>query len=226
MMDVFTRSLAMDYETARINMIEQQIRPWNVLATRTLNALGEVRREDFVPGSYQYLSFVDTRIPLGDNQVMLEPKISARMIEALELEPGHRVLEVGAGSGYTAALMASLGAQVTSIEIRPQLSEQAKRNLAMAGIDQVTVQCADCFSYCDTRSARGPFDRMLVTGSVPEIGDIFLAMIHARGRIVGIEGNNPAMQAVSIRANGQRTTLFETSVPRLENVHEQATFDF
>ncbi len=216
----------MDYETARNNMIEQQIRPWNVLATRTLNALGEVRREDFVPGGYRHLSFVDTRIPLGNNQVMLEPKISARMIEALELEPGHRVLEIGAGTGYTAALMATLGAQVTSIEIRPQLSEQAKRNLAMAGIDNVALHCADCFHFCETKAVREPFDRVLVTGSVPLIDAVFLNMIDARGRIVGIEGNDPAMQAVIIRGSGQKTSLFETSAPRLENVHEQATFDF
>ena len=216
----------MDYETARNNMIEQQIRPWNVLAIRTLNALGEVRREDFVPDSYRHLSFVDTRIPLGDNQVMLEPKISARMIEALELEPGHRVLEVGTGSGYTAALMASLGAQVTSIEIHPQLSEQAKRNLAMAGIDNVALHCADCFRFCENQAVQEPFDRVLVTGSVPLIGAVFLNMIHARGRIVGIEGNDPAMQVVIIQGNGQKTSLFETSIPRLENVHEQAAFDF
>ena len=216
----------MDYETARINMIEQQIRPWNVLATRTLNALGEIRREDFVPGSYRHLSFVDTRIPLGENQVMLEPKISARMIEALELEPGHRVLEVGTGSGYTAALMASLGAEMTSIEIRPQLSEQAKRNLAMAGIDNVALYCADCFRFCENQAVQEPFDRVLVTGSVPLIGTVFLNMIHARGRIVGIEGNDPAMQVVIIQGNGQKTSLFETSVPRLENVHEPAIFDF
>ena len=216
----------MDYETARINMIEQQIRPWNVLETRTLNALSEIRREDFVASRYHHLAFVDTWIPLGDNQVMLEPKVSARMIEALELEPGHRVLEIGAGSGYTSALMASLGAQVISIEIRPQFSEQAKRNLAMAGIDNVTVQCADGFSFCENQSAPEPFDRMLVTGSVPRIGEVFLNMIHAHGRIVGIEGNDPAMQAVTVRATGQRTSLFETSVPRLDNVHEQAVFDF
>ncbi len=219
-------STAMDYEKARINMIEQQIRPWNVLATRTLNALGEIRREDFVPDRYRRLSFVDTRIPLGDDQVMLEPKVSARMIEALELEPEHRVLEIGTGSGYTAALMASLGAEVTSLEIRPQLSGQAKRNLAMAGIENVALHCADCFRFCETRNAGEPFDRVLVTGSVPLIGSIFLDRIHARGRLVGIEGNDPAMQVVMIQGNGQKTSLFETSVPRLENVHEQAIFDF
>ncbi len=216
----------MDYETARVNMIEQQIRPWNVLATRTLDALGAVRREDFVPERYRHLSFVDTRIPLGDNQVMLEPKVSARMIEALRLEPEHRVLEVGTGSGYTAALMASLGAQVTSIEIHPQLSGQAKRNLAMAGLDNVELHCADCFHFCEDQALREPFDRVLVTGSVPLIGSVFLNRIHRHGRLVGIEGNAPAMQVVMVRGSGQKTPLFETSVPRLENVHEQITFDF
>ncbi len=216
----------MDYETARINMIEQQIRPWNVLATRTLNALGEVRREDFVPDSYRHLSFVDTCIPLGDNQVMLEPKVSARMIEALQLAPDHRVLEIGTGSGYTAALMASLGAQVTSIEINPQLSDQAKRNLGMAGIDNVELHCADCFRFCETLDGGETFDRVLITGSVPRIDPVFLNRIDSRGRLVGIEGNDPAMQVVMIQGNGQKTSLFETSTPRLENVHEQALFDF
>ncbi len=217
---------SMDYETARVNMIEQQIRPWNVLAIRTLNALGEVRREDFVPAGYRHLSFVDTRIPLGDNQVMLEPKVSARMIEALEVEPDHRVLEVGAGSGYTAALMASLGAQVTSLEIRPQLCEQAKRNLAMAAIDNVALHCADFFNFCETQNAREPFDRVLVTGSVPLVGADFLNRIDAHGKIVAIEGNDPAMQVVIIQGNGQKTSLFETIAPRLENIHEQTLFDF
>ena len=215
----------MDYEAARVNMIEQQIRPWNVLQKRTLDALGEVRREDFVPADYRHLSFADMRILLGDNQVMLEPKVDARMIEALELGPDHHVLEVGTGSGYTAALMARLGARVTSLEIRPQLCEQAKRNLAMAGIEQVTTHCADFFSFYE-RAAREPFDRLLVTGSVPALGAVFLNKIHACGKIVGIEGNDPAMQAIIIQGDGRKISLFETSVPRLENVHEQTIFDF
>lgn len=217
----------MDYETARINMIEQQIRPWNVLQMRTLNALGRVRREDFVPKDYSHLAFVDIQIPLGHNQVMLEPKISARMIEALELQPDHRVLEIGTGSGYTTALMASLCKHVTSIEIHRELYEQAKLNLAMAAIDNISLQCADCFSFCENQLSQDkPFDRVIVTGSVPEIGTVFLNVIDDHGKIVGIEGYNPAMQAIILQKNGWKSSLFETSVPRLENIHEKPSFDF
>ena len=133
----------MDYEMVRANMIEQQIRPWNVLAMQTLNALSLVRREDFVPAEYRELAFADVQIPLGNGEAMLEPKLSARMMESLQLEENDKVLDIGTGSGYLGALMASICAHVTSVEIDPRLLAQAQRNLAMAAITNVTLEVGD-----------------------------------------------------------------------------------
>ncbi len=250
----------MDYETARTNMIEQQIRPWNVLQMQTLNALGQVRREDFVPAQYKSLSFADVAIPVGGasdddaDKVMLEPKVAARMIESMQLQPTHRILEIGTGTGYLTALLATICEHVTSIEIDSQLTRQAAVNLAMAGISNVQLIEGDCFAFChapnqyvdqytdqNANENGWKFDRVLITGSVPEIGNTFLNMINAEGCVVGIEGYNPAMQVVIYRATAadeaehrsahkpeqcRRQSLFETSAPRLLNVDEKPSFIF
>ena len=130
----------MDFEAARANMIDQQIRPWNVLDLQTLNALESVRREDFVPKDYRNLAFADVKIPLGDGEVMLEPKVSARMMESLQLSTNDRVLEVGTGTGYLTAVLSQVCAHVTSVEINPALLEQARRNLGMAGLENVALE--------------------------------------------------------------------------------------
>lgn len=224
----------MDLETARNNMIEQQIRAWNVLEMQTLNALGEIRREDFVPEQYRDLAFADVQIPLGEGDVMLEPKVSARMVESLGLEPGHRVLEIGTGSGYVTALLALLSAHVTSLDIRADLSGQAGRNLAMAAIDNVELVVGDCFQWCKD-NVPGPtgedngdpgFDRMLVTGSCPELDDSLCRMIKPDGKLVAIVGHDPAMQVVVRDGGGETTSLFETSAPRLHNVVDTPVFNF
>ena len=224
----------MDPETARNNMIEQQIRSWNVLEMQTLNALGEIRREDFVPEQYRELAFADVQIPLGEGDVMLEPKVSARMVESLGLEPGHRILEIGTGSGYVTALLALLGAHVTSLDIRRDLSEQAGRNLAMAAIDNVELVVGDCFQWCKD-NAPGPatgddggsgFDRMLVTGSCPELDDSLCSMIKPAGKLVAIVGHDPAMQVVVRDGQGVTNSVFETSAPRLRNIVETPVFNF
>ena len=139
---------SMDLETARTNMIEQQIRCWNVLEMQTLKALGEIRREDFVPDSHIELAFADVQIPLGKGEVMLEPKVSARHVENLSLSPSHRVLEIGTGTGYVTALLATLCKHVTTLEIDADLSGQAGRNLAMAAITNVELIVGDCFAWC------------------------------------------------------------------------------
>ncbi len=217
----------MDYETARANMIEQQIRPWNVLEMQTLNALGEIRREDFVPAQYKDLSFADVQIAIGDGEVMLEPKVGARMVEALGLKPAHRILEIGAGTGYLTALAASLCAHVTSIEIDPQLSAQAEINLAMAGITNAALVQGDCFEFCLDPGDHGrQFDGVLLTGSVVEVSQSIRNMINRRGRVVAIEGRHPAMQVVVYGADGSRRSLFETCVPRLRNVNDNPSFIF
>ncbi len=217
----------MDYEIARANMIEQQIRPWNVLQVQTLNALNSVRREDFVPEQYKDRAFADVQIPIGDDEVMLEPKLGARMIESLDIKPDHRILEIGTGTGYLTALMASMGAHVTSIEIDQSLSTQAGINLAMAGITNVELVYNDCFAvFQDRKYPSNKFDRVLISGSVVSLDQTFCSLIHESGWVVGIEGNDPAMCVVLGQHDGAKRGLFETSVPRLRNINESPTFTF
>ncbi len=208
-------------------MIEQQIRPWNVLEMQTLTALHDIRREDFVPAQFQHLAFADVQIPIGNGEVMLEPKVGARLVESLGLDDSCRVLEIGTGTGYLTALMASIASHVTSVEIDEVLLEQARRNLAMAAIDNVELIAADCFDYCTTTVGQRPvFDRVLVTGSVPSLTPVFSGMLNDQGCAAGIQGSDPAMQAVVCTSTEQTRSLFETSVPRLRNVTEQASFIF
>lgn len=259
----------MDIEIARANMVEQQIRAWNVLEMQTLAALRALRREDFVPPQYQHLAFADMQIPLvphaentvtepdavltdtvtdtaTDAAVMLEPKVGARMVEALGLQAESRVLEIGTGSGYLTALLARLSGHVTSLEIDPQRHTQAKSNLAQANIDNVTLLAVDGFAYCQGASAQMDgvadesdelaarataegtvrWDAILVTASILEMSPIFLQRLADGGKLVGIEGVDPAMQAVVYEKDGNRRTLFETSVPRLLNVVEPPVFHF
>lgn len=220
----------MDIETARANMIEQQIRPWNVLQMQTLNALRQIRREDFVPPEYRHLAFADVQIPLGDGEVMLEPKVSARMLEALALGGGEAALEIGAGSGYLTALLASLSAHVTAVEIAPSLLARARRNLAMAAIDNVTLELGDAHAGWGGRGhERRQFDAILISGSLPLIGEAWHDALADGGRLVGIEGHLPAMSVVRLAktAGGiTRETLFETVAPRLRGVHEPPEFQF
>ena len=164
----------MDIETARANMIEQQIRPWNVLAMQTLDALKGIRREDFVPAAHREMAFADVQIPLGGGEVMLEPKVSARMLEALDLGADDRVLEIGTGSGYLTALLASLSAHVTSVEIDRGLLDAARRNLAKAGIANVTLENGDAHAGWGGGGGRGEaerFNAILISGSLPTLSD-------------------------------------------------------
>jgi len=209
-------------------MIEQQIRPWRVLETQTLDALRRIRREHFVPAQYRHLAFADVQIPLdgGAGEVMLEPKVGARMLEALSLGGGDRVLGVGAGSGYLVALLASLSAHVTAVEINPQLLALARRNLAAAAIDNVTLQSGDAHAGW---GEPGQFDAILISGSLPALTEAWPAALTDGGRLVGIEGQAPAMTAVQLVKDGGRVlreTLFETVVPRLRNVSEPDSFQF
>ena len=216
----------MDFEIARANMIEQQIRPWNVLEMQTLNALSMIRREDFVPANRRHLAFADVQIPLDESEVMLEPKVAARMMEALHLTLADNVLEIGTGSGYLTALLASLSNHVTSIEIDPDLKAQAERNLGMAGVSNCTLVVGDGHNGW---GEAGQFSAVLISGSCETISNRFIQNLGDGGRIVGIEGHAPAMQAVLYRLNNgvlQRSTLFETWAPRLKNAEDRAEFVF
>lgn len=217
----------MTIRSAQINMIGQQIRTWNVLDRNILVAFDSIVRDQFVPEPYFEFAYADMAIPISEHQTMLEPKVIARMIDALDLDSEHRVLEVGAGTGYSTAVLARLCKRVISLEIDPRLAESARTNLARANIDNVEVVEADCFDYCSLESKNaGRFDRSLVTGSIPELSPLFLPMVNRTGRIVGIQGHAPTMQAVICDQDGNIKSLFETEAPRLDHVQEPVIFTF
>lgn len=221
----------MNVEQARFNMIEQQIRPWDVLEPSVLALLGRVRREDFVPQAHQSLAFVDTQVPLiessPDGACMLEPRVEARMLQELRLTPTDRVLEVGTGSGFMACLLAGLAAEVTSLEIHPELAELARRNLRHAGVDNVSVLHADASSG---PAPGGPFDAIVLSGSVAEVPQALLQQLKPGGRLLTIVGQEPIMRArLFTRGAGQafsHVDLFDTLAPRLLNFPEPSRFKF
>ena len=217
----------MNIEQARFNMIEQQIRPWEVLDPGVLSLLAIVKREDFVPPAYRALAFVDTEVPLPGGQSMLEPKVEARLLQELAVHKHERVLEVGAGSCYMAALLAHKARHVTTLEIVPELVQFASANLKRAGVMNVTVREAD--------GARGlagdaPFDVIVLSGSVAEVPGALLAQLKVGGRLTAIVGQLPVMRAVLVTRDseqGLRTVeLFDTVAPRLKGVAEPSHFTF
>jgi len=218
----------MDLETARANMVEQQIRPWQVLDARVLEALREVRREDFVPAASRHLAFADVAVALGDGDdaLMLEPKVTARMTEALRLRGAERVLLIGAGSGYTAALLAALAAQVTAVDIAPAMLAMARQNLSRAGVDNVELREGDAHAGWGEAES---FDAIFVSGSLPVVDDAWAVALSLGGRLVGIEGDAPAMRVILLTKTADgvtRESLFETVAPRLQGAHEAQAFEF
>jgi len=216
----------MDIEQARFNMIEQQIRTWEVLDQDVLDLLFTVRREDFVPAAYRMLAFADLEIPLGDGEKMWSPKMEARVLQELRLKRGESVLEIGTGSGYLTALLAGQGAQVTSVEINPRLAAEAGTRLARAGIGQVELAVGD--------GARGwgraAYDAIVLTGSTPELPDAFVVQLAPGGRVFAVVGEPPVMMARLVRwvAPGAlaKRILFETVIDPLQNAATPARFEF
>jgi protein-L-isoaspartate(D-aspartate) O-methyltransferase len=221
----------MNIEQARFNMIEQQIRPWDVLNLGVLELLAVVKREDFVPVAYRGMAFVDTEVPLptktGQTQCMLAPKVEARLLQELAVHKHERVLEIGAGSGYMAALLAHRAQHVTTLEIDPTLADFATANLRRAGVTNATVLQAD---GADGLSAEGPFDVIVLSGSVSEVPPALLAQLKVGGRLSAIVGFEPVMRAVLITRSGdqglERTILFDTVAQRLRNFPEPTRFHF
>ena len=217
----------MNIEQARFNMIEQQIRPWEVLDQAVLSLLAIVKREDFVPPACRALAFFDTEVPLLDGQSMLAPKVEARLLQALHLARHERVLEVGAGSGYMAALMAHRAQQVISLEIRPALAAMAAANLRHAGIANASVREADGALGL---AAEAPFDAIVLSGSVAEVPQSLLDQLKPGGRLLAIVGDEPVMRAMLITrvaaAQFKREALFDTVAPRLQGFAEPPPFRF
>ncbi|HQS58915.1 MAG: protein-L-isoaspartate O-methyltransferase [Gallionellales bacterium 35-53-114] len=213
-------------EQARFNMIEQQIRPWDVADVQVLNLLSVVKREQFVPSGRQSLAFMDLEIPLGFGASMWQPKLEARVLHELHIQKGERVLEVGTGSGYLAALLSRLAAQVTSVEIVPELSVQAAQKLNAHGFDNIQLEVGDAAKSWGS----GKYDVIVLTGSVPVNPAAYQQQLNLGGRLFAIVGDAPAMQAMVFTrlANDvyECVTLFETNVAPLQNAPQPQRFVF
>ncbi|MCA1978276.1 MAG: protein-L-isoaspartate O-methyltransferase [Thiobacillus sp.] len=217
----------MDIEQARYNMVEQQIRPWDVLNQQVLDLLFRLRREDFVPEAHRALAFVDMEIPLGHGQTMWTPKLEARAVQELTLAPTDRVLEIGTGSGYLTALLAAQAAEVVSVDIYADFTASAGAKLAAHGIENVALHTADAAR--DWADPAG-FDAIVLTGSTPLLSDAFRRRLRVGGRLFAITGTAPVMQAqlLTCTAPGafRSVTLFETCVAPLVNAPQPAAFVF
>jgi protein-L-isoaspartate(D-aspartate) O-methyltransferase len=217
----------MNLERARYNMVEQQIRPWEVLDQELLDLLMTVKREDFVPPTYLKLAYAEVAIPIGHGASMLPPALQARLLQALPLRKSDKVLEVGTGSGYMAALLGARCEHVYTVEIEPALAALARGNLERVCADNVTVIEGD--------GARGwpahaPYDAILLSGSVPEVPQALLAQLKIGGRLLAVVGDTPPMQARLINRVAEdgysSVNLFETSIPPLRNVPARNKFVF
>lgn len=221
----------MDLEQIRFNMVEQQIRPWDVLDQEVLKLLFELRREEFVLAAYRSLAFVDMEIPLGHGEVMLAPKLEARILQELQVKKTDRILEVGSGSGYLSALLAKKGDYVYSVEIVPELKAMAEKNLQTHEISNVTVELGDAARGWPEH---GPYDAIVLTGSTPVLPEAFQQSLKTGGRLFAVVGDAPVMQALLVTcvAQGEKTGayntagLFETCISPLKNAQQPARFTF
>lgn len=217
----------MDLEQTRFNMVVQQIRTWYVLDDTVLDLLYKIKREEFVPAENLAMAFVDMEIPLGFGQVMLTPKMEARILQELHIRKTDKILEVGSGSGYMTALLADKGAHVYSVEIIPELKAMAEKNLKAHGITNVTLEQGD--------AARGwpqhePYDVIVLTASTPVLPDAFKNSLNPGGRLFAIVGEDPVMEALLITCvvpgEFTTTTLFETSTVPFINAQQPSRFTF
>ena len=217
----------MNLEQTRFNMVAQQIRTWNVLDDNVLDLLYKIKREEFIPAENRAMAFVDMEIPLGYGQVMLTPKMEARVLQELHVKKTDKILEVGSGSGYLTALLANQGTHVYSVEIIPELKTLAENNLKAHEITNATVELGD--AACGWPKNE-PYDVIVLTASTPVLPDAFQKSLNPGGRLFAIVGEDPVMEALLITciAPGEFTTtkLFETSTPPLINALQPTRFTF
>ncbi|HTH45206.1 MAG TPA: protein-L-isoaspartate O-methyltransferase [Oxalicibacterium sp.] len=221
----------MNIEQARFNMIEQQIRPWDVLDLDVLELLVLVKREAFVPAAYRALAFADTEIPLPHGESMLAPRVEARIMQELAVQKHENVLEIGAGSGYMAALLAHRARHVTTVEIEPELKDMAQKNLADYGVSNVEVVLGDgAQGYTAANQPNAPYDVIVLSGSVGSVPEKLLAQLKVGGRLFAVVGTAPAMTAqiiTRVSEVGYGTVgLFETVIKPLRNAPEPSHFKF
>lgn len=225
----------MNTDLARFHMIEQQIRPWDVLDTRVLALLSVVKREQFVPAAQKALAFVDMEIPLvspsaqamAQGKCMLAPRVEARMLQDLAVQPTDRVLEIGTGSGYMAALLGASAQRVLSLEEDADLAATARQNLSQAGIHNVDVHVAN---GAEASAAEGLFDVIVLSGSVAEVPEFLREKLQVGGRLMAIVGDEPVMRATLVTRTGpsafNRRELWDTVAPRLHHFAETEQFSF
>ncbi len=219
--------ISMDFEQARFNMVEQQIRPWDVLDQDVLDLLYVVPREEFVPATYRSLAFTDMEIPIGEGEKMWAPRLEARVVQELAVKKSDRVLEVGTGSGYLCALLAHRAAHVYSLEIKPALAAFGRKNVERHGVDNVTLEVGDA-ARGDSRWA--PYDVIVLTGSTPLVPQPLLDQLAPGGRLFAVVGDAPVMSAriITCVAPGACHTaeLFETLLAPLANAAHPSRFKF
>lgn len=217
----------MDYEQARFNMIEQQIRTWEVLDQEVLDLLGKVHREDFIPAQYKKLALADVNIPLAHNQVTMTPKLEARVLQALNISHTDRILEVGTGCGYLTALLATRGKQVVSVDIFQDFTESAAVKLAGHRIHNVDLLTGDAVNGWP---ATGPYDVVVITGSMYSLNHTIEQQLAVGGRMFVITGTSPAMNATLVVRTASnawsREPLFETDLPALIGAEPPEQFRF
>lgn len=222
--------MTLDYAKARETMVEQQVRPWDVLDPRVLDVLATLPREAFVPAACRALAYTDVPLPLAHGETMMKPVVEGRTLQALDLGPGEDVLEIGAGSGFLTACLARLAREVVSIERHADLADGARAQLTALSISNATVITADAMSYRTDRR----FSAVCVTGAVAEIPAHFLNWLQPGGRMFIVRGRSPAMEAVLVRADGGSNavnasriqSLFETDLPYLVGAAPVPTFEF
>lgn len=204
--------MTIDYAHARELMVEQQIRPWDVLDIRVLEVLARLPREAFVAETKRALAYADIELPLGNGQKMMKPVIEGRTLQALNLQPGDEVLEIGTGSGFLSACMGELAREVLSLEIDPALAEAARARLDAAALgNNVRIEVADALSWDTERR----FDAICVTAAVDTIPARFTQWLRPGGRLFVIRGHSPVMEAVLVKADGSIDSLFETDIDYL-----------
>lgn len=219
--------MVMNIEQARVNMVENQVRPWEVLDGRVLDVLGRVRREDFVAAQHRQLAFADLCLPLGHGEVMMKPVVEGRVLQALELTPTDRVLEIGTGSGFLTACLANLGAQVTSVDIHADFTSAAAQRLQAAGISNAVLATGEAVHEWQPD---GLFDALVVTGAVHAVPSRWLEWLKPGARALVIRGLSPVQQAVLLTHEGngryREEILFETDLPYLTHAEPPQRFVF
>ncbi|TAM58157.1 MAG: protein-L-isoaspartate O-methyltransferase [Rhodanobacter sp.] len=219
--------MAMNFEQARLNMVESQVRPWEVLDGRVLDVISRVHREDFVAPAHRQLAFADLCLPLGHGEVMMKPVLEARVLQALQLQPADKVLEIGTGSGFLTACLAGLSAHVTTVDIHADFTAAATRHLLDAGIANTSLVTGEAVNAWQPD---GLFDAVVVTGAVFEIPPRWLSWLKPGGRMVVVRGLSPVQHASLMTLEGsghyREESLFETDLPYLTHAEPPQRFVF